>query len=73
MSNEWSKLNSDSLAGKYTRTYPKPKKRYALYNGKQKLLSEETLGVTYAMLVAERNKLLGTGGYRKDLLIIKPI
>lgn len=71
--NEWAKLNSDSLNGKYTRKEPKRKKRYALFNGKVKILSEETLGVTYAMLRAERNKLLATGGYRADLLKIQQI
>lgn len=71
--NPYKQIEIDSLRGLYTRKQPKVKKRYALYNGKIKVLSEETLGVTYAMLVAERNKLLGAGGYRKDLLIIKPI
>ena len=71
--NPYQKLLYDTLAGNYTRKQPKVKKRYALYNGKQKLLSEETLGVTYAMLVVERNKMLASGGYRKDLLIIKAI
>lgn len=73
MSNEWSKLNADSLRGLYTRKQPKVKKRYALYNGKQKLLSEETLGVTYAMLKAKQKEMIRTGGYRSDLLMIKAV
>lgn len=66
--NERQKLEYDSLAGKYTRT-ERVKKVYALFNDKQKIMSN----VPYAVLVSERRKMLSTGGYRKDLLIIKAI
>lgn len=66
--NEWGKMVSDSLRGKYTRK-EKSKKVYALFNGNQKIMSD----VPYAVLVSERRKMLAGGGYRKDLLIIKAI
>lgn len=66
--NDRQKLEYDSLAGKYTRT-ERVKKNYALFNGKQKIMSN----MPYAVLVSERRKMLAGGGYRKDLLIIKPI
>lgn len=66
--NPYKQIEIDSLAGKYTRT-ERVKKNYALFNGKQKIMSN----VPYAVLVSERRKMLATGGYRKDLLIIKPI
>jgi len=67
--NPYQKLLYDTLAGNYTRKQPKVKKVYALFNGKQKIMS----GVPYAVLVSERNKMIASGGYRKDLLIIKAI
>jgi len=66
--NEWKRIEVDSPRGLYTRK-EKVKKDYALFNGKQKIMS----GVPYAVLVAERNKMLASCGYRRDLLTIKSI
>lgn len=66
--NPYKQIEVDSLRGKYTRK-EKSKKVYALFNGKQKIMSE----VPYAVLVSERRKMLASGGYRSDLLTIKAI